>query len=114
MSRFIRVTLILNYLGLTDEIDKIKKSIQRTITKWKQRLRRFGDKPNYIHLRAMYRALMNRIFRPYLFRLNITADSAIFGDVTKCAYHQAKCPGYIPRLWGISLSRVASIELEAI
>jgi len=106
--------MVLTYLGLVDEVDKIKNSIKRTIVKWKQRLRRFGDKPNYIHLRAIYRACMNRIFRPYLLRLDVAADSAIFGEVTKCAYHQASCPGYVPKIWNIPLYKVASIELEAI
>jgi hypothetical protein len=114
MSSMVRAVMVLNYLDLTDEIDKISNSIKRTMSKWKKRLRRFGDKPNFIHLRSMYRACMNRIFRPYLLRLDVAADSAIFGEVTKCAYHQAKCPGYTPRVWGVPLYRFASIELEAI
>lgn len=98
---------VLNFLGLNSEIRRIKARFFSLINVYKTRLKWFKDKPNYVHLQKIYRAALNKVFKPYLGRCRITVDSAIIGLVLRTRDHALR-PDYSPQLWGVDLNKLAN------
>jgi hypothetical protein len=113
VTSYVRTAMVLDWLGLGDFLTQKVLYLHRLVRKWKQRLRFFGSKPDYRHLSGIYRKAMSVVFGPLVKRVAVSNDSAIFGDVAKCTYHQASCPGYQPMVLGVPLWRIASISRDA-